>query len=438
MHSLTQVAEALQSVLTTVADQLARASGFVQRQSKLTGAKFAQTLVFTWLNDPAATYEQLAQTATALGVPITAQGLDDRFTPAAAQFLKALLAAAMQQVIRASPAAIPLLQRFQGVYVQDSTTIALPPALASVWAGCGNGACPQNAALKVQLQVNLNDGQLTHLDLQPGRASDRSAPMQTAALPPGSLRLADLGYYSLPTWAEYAYRDEFWLSRLPPQCALYREDGTALDLPAVLATVGEDPVDLAVRLSQKHQLPCRLIAARVPLAVAAERRRKARADAKRKGYTPSARLLALCAWALFVTNVPPDKLNAHAVLVIARLRWQIELIFKLWKTHGQVDTSRSAKPSRILCEVYAKLLGLLLQHWIMIVGSWVYANRSWFKAAKTIRQHSSALAIALTDTPHLLRVLEIIGGCLAKGARLNTRKTTPNTVQLVLACAELA
>jgi hypothetical protein len=391
-------------------------------------------LVFTWLDDPAATYEQLAQMATALGAPISAQALDHRFTPAAAAAMKALLGAALHQVIAATPVAIPLLQRFKGVYVQDSTTIPLPAELASVWAGCGNGACPENAALKVQLQVNVSDGQLTHLDLQAGRTSDRSAPMQTAALPAGSLRLADLGYYSLPTWVEYAQRDEFWLSRLPPQCALYGEDGAALDLPAVLATLDEATVDLNVRLSQKHQLACRLIAARVPPAVAAQRRRKARADAKRKGYTPSARLLALCAWALFVTNVPPEKLTAPEVLVIARVRWQIELVFKLWKMHGQVDTSRSAKPYRILCEVYAKLLGLLIQHWILIVGSWAYANRSWFKAAKTIRQHSSALATALADTPHLLRVLGIICACLAKGARLNTRKTTPNTFQLLLAC----
>ena len=85
MDSITQVTEALQVVLTTQADEIARATGFVQRASKLTGSKFVQTLVLTWLADPAATYEQLAQSATALEVPITAQGIEQRFTPQAAE-----------------------------------------------------------------------------------------------------------------------------------------------------------------------------------------------------------------------------------------------------------------------------------------------------------------------------------------------------------------
>ena len=158
MDSITQVTEALQVVLTTQADEIARATGFVQRASKLTGSKFVQTLVLTWLADPAATYEQLAQSATALEVPITAQGIEQRFTPQAAECLKQLLAAAMKQVIQATPVAVPVLGRFNGVYIQDGTTIALPPELAELWPGCGNGTEVPSAALKVQLQFNWSDG----------------------------------------------------------------------------------------------------------------------------------------------------------------------------------------------------------------------------------------------------------------------------------------
>jgi hypothetical protein len=42
-----------------------------------------------------------------------------------------------------------------------------------------------------------------------------------------------------------------------------------------------------------------------------------------------------------------------------RLRWQIELFWKLWKQEGKIDTWRSNKPQRILTEVSAKLLGVI-------------------------------------------------------------------------------
>ena len=137
-----------------------------------------------------------------------------------------------------------------------------------------------------------------------------------------------------------------------------------------------------------------------------------------------------------MTNVPPEKLSSREVLVMARVRWQIELVFKLWKSQGKLDESRSDKPNRILCEVYAKLLGLLVQHWILIVTGWAYVNRSWFKAGQTIRQHSMALGTQLGHVDRAAEVLETIARCLAKGARLNTRKTVPNTYQLLLACDE--
>ncbi len=73
---------------------------------------------------------------------------------------------------------------------------------------------------------------------------------------------------------------------------------------------------------------------------------------------------------------------------LTRLRWQIELLFKLWKLHGQVDKSRSQKPGRILTEVYAKLIGLIIQHWVLLTHWWRYPDKSLVKAAKTVCQHA--------------------------------------------------
>jgi len=127
----------MQTVLTVEADAAGRQVGFIQRQVKLTGGTFAHTLVFGWLSNPEATLEELTQTAAALGVEITPPGLDERFTPEAAQCLQQVLGAGLQQLVAAEPVAIPLLQRFNGVYVRDSSTLTLPDELARIWPGCG-------------------------------------------------------------------------------------------------------------------------------------------------------------------------------------------------------------------------------------------------------------------------------------------------------------
>jgi hypothetical protein len=71
MATIPQAAGALQTVLGPVAERAVRATGFVQRASKLTGARFVQTLVFGWLAQPQARLSQLAQTAATLGVALT-------------------------------------------------------------------------------------------------------------------------------------------------------------------------------------------------------------------------------------------------------------------------------------------------------------------------------------------------------------------------------
>ena len=216
---------------------------------------------------------------------------------------------------------------------------------------------------------------------------------------------------------------------------LWDTAGQRLDLESLLPTVEQRTLDCSVQVSEQR-LACRLVAVRVPVAVAEARRRKLRCAAKDKGCAPSARRLALCDWEIFLTNVPPEKLSIAEVLVLARARWQIELLFKLWKSYGRIDASRSAKPYRILCEVYAKLLIMLMQHWVAITCGWQHPNRSWLKAAQTIRQHVISLAQALEAVEQMTEVFHTIELCLAKGARLNTRKTRPNLYQLLLACDE--
>ena len=70
MTSIKQVSQAMRRILSEKADQAVRLTGFVPRESKMGGAAFVQTQ---------ATLGKLAQTAANAGVPITLQGLDQRF-----------------------------------------------------------------------------------------------------------------------------------------------------------------------------------------------------------------------------------------------------------------------------------------------------------------------------------------------------------------------
>ena len=433
MTTIAELAQVLQELLTVEADRIARETGFVQRESKLGGAEFGQTLVFGWLANPEATLNELAQTAATLGVTITAQGLNDRFTAPAAACLRGLLETAVGLVVNAQPPMVPILQRFNGLYIQDSTTITLPEVLADLWLGCGNASGTGQAALKVQVQFDYCSGALSQVILQAGRAQDRNAPVQYAALPAGALRLADLGYFNLPVLATLSAQDVYWLTRLQAGTAIYRPTGEQLDLLALLHPQDIVTVDQEILVGRAQRLPCRLLAVRVPPEVADKRRRDLHTEARHKGQTVSQTRLALAAWTIFITNAPQEKLTLREALIVARCRWQIELVFKLWKSHGHVDTSRSENPWRMLCEVYAKLLAMVVQHWLLLVCCWIYPDRSLVKAAQTVRSLALHLAAHFDCALQLIEAITIIQSCLAVGCRINKSRAAPHTYQLLAA-----
>jgi hypothetical protein len=432
MTTIAQLAAAMQEILTTRADEAGRATGFVRRRSPISGATFTQTLVFGFLAAPHPALEELAQTAATLGINVSPQALDQRFTQAAAACLERVLSHAITRVIAATPVAVPILDRFTAVYLHDSSTIVLPDSLADVWEGCG-GSSPHNtaAALKIQVRLEVRTGHLDGPQLQPGRASDHEAALATV-LPAGSLRLADLGYWKVDDLATMDAQGVFWLSYLQAATAVYDACGQRRAVLELLEEQATAVVDVPIRVGARQHLPARLLAVRVPQEVADQRRRRLRAEAQRKGKAVSAIRLALADWTILVTNTPSALLNVREAVVLARTRWQIELLFKLWKSHGRVDEVQSRKPWRVLCEVYAKLLAMVIQHWLCLVGCWAYPDRSLVKAAQTVRKHALHLASGFAEVVQLTRALTTIQRCLQAGCRMNQRKKAPNTYQLLL------
>lgn len=435
MTSIPCLAHTLQTLFTTVADAVAQETGFVQRRRKLTGAVFAQTLVFGLLGAPDATLRQLQQAAATAGTATSLQAIAQRCTQTAATFLQQLLARAVETLVRGEPVAIPLLARFPAVVVLDSSVISLPAALASVWRGCGNQT-PQAAvaALKLQLRYDLCAGGLDGLTLHDGTASDRRAPAQTAPLPPGALRLSDRGFFAAAVFRTIVADGGHFLTHPVPRLTIAHPAGTQRSLARFLAARRTPVVDLAVHVGQTDPLPCRLIAVRVPAAVTERRRATERAEAQQEGRAVRQTVLALAGWTVLLTSLARPALSVREALVLARLRWQVELTFKLWKRAGNgVSAWRTADPWRLLCTVYAKLLGCLVQHWLLLSSCWAIPDKSLHAAATTIRARSPSLLSALRHG--LRRVREELAEqrrIIASGCRLQKRVTHPACFQLLL------
>ena len=74
MSNLAQIESALKEILEEQAPQLARETGFIERERNLSGADFAQTLICGWLQEPQITLDGLSQLAQIREVTISAPG----------------------------------------------------------------------------------------------------------------------------------------------------------------------------------------------------------------------------------------------------------------------------------------------------------------------------------------------------------------------------
>src|SRR5262249_52363908 len=144
----------------------------------------------------------------------------------------------------------------------------------------------------------------------------------------GALVLFDLGYFKLHAFAQIAAAQAYFLSRLNHQTILLEARAGRLyrlNVAQMLGTESYPLLEKALYLGAREHVAARLIAARVPEAVVNERRRRARASAKKRGYTPSQAHLTLLAWNLFITNVPSAVWPPATVCRAYALRWQVEI-----------------------------------------------------------------------------------------------------------------
>jgi hypothetical protein len=411
---------------------LAKESGFIQREVKVNGSNFAETLVFGFLNNPKMSYRQMSQSGALSGLEISAQGLEQKFSERSAKFLQAMLESAVSQLIKTGlNKENELLDRFPRIHIQDGSVIGLPDECVEIW----QGVRPKNkkgcSAVKLHVSMEYKSGQVSGPALANGREHDRKSPFFDRTLQAGELRITDLGFFDLDRLKNDAQAGGFWIIRYKQNVILYEND-KELQLASFLKKQRHDSIDIPVQLAQTYHLPCRLIAIRADRQTVAERIRKLRADAKKKKKPLSAERLQLAHWTIMLTNTPQDLLSALEVYALLRLRWQIELLFRLWKTYSQVDESESENPWRILTEMYAKLIAVLIQQWILLASVWHSPNKSIVLAAAFIQTYAILVQISLKDQVDLRDALSTLVKLLQSTPDLLKRNQNPSTDQILL------
>jgi len=433
MNKVAYVGEQLQQILQERANALAKESGCVVRVTKFSGATLLHTLVFGFQQHPDASLEQLASTAQLGNVSVTDTAVDKRFTEACAQFLHRVLEEMTSVVVQAAhEVPLKLVRRFSAVILEDSSSIALPDELAQIWQGCGGKQAHTAAAVKLHTRWELKRGQIQGPQLTDGRSSDQASPFKDEEVVAGSLLISDLGYFNLRRMAARQQAGGYTLSRLKAGIALFTREGKRVHVNSTLLPprVGQMK-ELQVLVGASERLPMRLLLLRVPKEVAEQRREDLRADAKRRGEAVSQEALRLADWTMLLTDVPTKRLRFEEALVLLRERWQMELLYKLWKQYGKVDEWRTSNPWRVLCELYAKLIGVLLQQWLIILFAWHDPQRSLVKLAQVVRDTSWILMDALARKRSVRSALQLIGRRMRSGCQMNKRKKHPNSAQLL-------
>lgn len=339
-------------------ERLARQCGLLKRKPrKITPLLFLRASILL-VSQRAVTLSKWAALLGVLGgVSVAKQSLWERIDQQAVGFLQCILGKVIGKRLQVRSRPVPEgLKDFARVLIQDSTTIKLCSRLAAVFPGASNHHGSHRGILKIQAVYELVSQRFVHFALSGFTRNDQAAAYDILSLlKPGELVLRDLGYFVIGSLQQIASQGSFFLSRFRLDAKVYDpRTGEGLNLLGQLRKQGQ--MDRQVWLGNQR-MPVRLVAVKLPEAVAAERRRKARTN-RDKRCSPNKRSLQLLGWAIFVTNVERQRCSAKTIARLYGLRWQIESLFKIWKSHFGLTQVPQGSSEQLLVMIHGRLLFL--------------------------------------------------------------------------------
>ena len=383
-----------------------------------TGFKFLLAFTTGLLNTPDGTLAQLsAFMSSVCRTNVTPQAIDERITIAAMAFMRCCLEKALAMATRPRKFNSGILADFDHVFIIDSTNFELHPSLREIFKG-SSGASSMSS-MRIQLVLDYVTGRL-YVEIGDTKLCD--APtlqrlVETHALNISGkcLFLADLGYFKIATFQTIHEKHQFFLSKLMFGVTLHDETGAKLDIQALLKA-SPDSFDRIVTLDGVRY---RLVGKKLPDSVVNLRLRKAnRAAQYRRGGVITDAYRLFLQYALFLTDLPTTH-QMDALFTLYRIRWQIELVFKTWKSILAIHKLRSTKLERVMCEVYGKLI-------LAALSSMITASVEMLQVTLPVSLHRAM--------QHLRTVALLWASAIFRGGRILDEFLSALTIDIARLC----
>lgn len=342
--------------------ELARRSGFCRRSSKLKPEAFIDTLVFNSIDHQLSLQDCCDDLIRQSGKPLSKVGLHKRFNENSVEFMKLVLAEQMASRLAINQQ--DTWQPFSRVLITDSCKFSLPDEYKDSYPGYGGAV--KNPLMNIQYSFDLKNGDWENLELTKATKNDQSYSKRTAGrIAKDDLHIRDLGYVTMAYLRGITESKAFFLNRLQPKWKpVNKETGKVIDWSSLYTRMEankETCFEAKVTLGKgKNTIECRLIAVPVVEQIWAERIRKAQKQAKSRGRALSEEYKERCRFSVFITNVDRAIFEATDVIELYRLRWQIELIFKSWKSLLNIHRVKPVKKERFECLLIARFIWILI------------------------------------------------------------------------------
>ncbi len=345
------------------------------------------------------------------GINISKQGLHERFNDFSVAFMRTLLREQISRQIRGIQTP-EVYKNFKRVRIKDSTRYSVPKEYATVYKG--QGGIGTAAQISIQYEYDLLSGKAIDLELTSACRNDQQDSRETLEnIEKGDLLIRDLAYAGQTYIKHISSKEAFYLNRLNSKWLVFDNAGNHIDFSKIAKKLKRHSlplIELEILIPiEKEILSSRLIISRVDGQTYRERLKKANIAARSKGYQVSDNFKIRAALNTFITNVPSEWLSADQVRSTYGLRWQIELIFKVWKSQGHISKIKAMKVQRFQCQLIARLLWLLL-HWqaLRMVQCHMTAKCSSWKFYKVAVRLSKLLRQAILKQQSLEQWLKHI------------------------------
>lgn len=385
-------------------NHLAVQSGFKKRESKISPKMFFDNLIYNASSDVNRSLNSLSiNLKQDYNVTVSKQGINERYTEKAALYLKSILEQFCY--VCHTPIDEGWLGYFNNVRIKDSTRFVLPGEYAEIMPGFGGVS--SKAAACIQYEYDLKAGSILDIGISPGNKPDSKNARETQnKIEPNDLVIRDLGYYSIDVIEKFIEKGAFLISKLNAKALAYEMKGgeyKPIDFKKLFNWMKKhnlQQIEKQVYIGTHIKLPFRLIIEIVPDEVFSQRMKKVNKYNKRKGYITSDDYTDRARFNLIITNIAIDTIPILTIIALYHIRWQVELVFKIWKSTFGVHKIGKMKYYRWLSILYSKLI-LIIIYWqtIMLTRSWLYKEKgrllSIDKCFKTLKDETGKLRDAI-------------------------------------------